>query len=179
MKISEQRSAFVIFGAAVWAGGLPSPALVRRIEGAVRMAGETQGGYFIVTGGLGSFPPSEAEVMKRELIRRGVPASEIYLEETATNTLESVLRVVPIIRGLPTYPRNIFAITDTYHQWRCRLLLWLFGVSTCHAKLSSGYSTNGIVRWSLLYMREALAIPKDLIVLAIRRLVIGKSSIAA
>lgn len=174
MQNSEHKSALIIFGAAVWAGGIPSPALVRRIEAAIRIAANSPGAYFIVTGGMGSFPPSEAEVMKRELIGRGISAPLIYAEDTATNTIQSVLRVVPIIRRLPTSPHTIFAITDTYHQWRCRLLLFLLGVPTRHAKLLSGLSANGIVRWSLLYLREVLAIPKDLIVLAIRRLVIGK-----
>jgi len=170
MATVEHPSAVIIFGAAVWAGGTPSPALVRRIESAIRIATENPGAYFIVSGGVGSFPPSEAEVMKRELINRGVMADLIYKEETATNTLESVLRVIPIIKALPTRSASIFTVTDTYHQWRCRLLLHLSGISTRHVKLVSGYSKNGFVRWGVFYLREILATPKDLVVLAFSRL---------
>jgi uncharacterized SAM-binding protein YcdF (DUF218 family) len=167
----EQHSAIIIFGAAVWTGGTPSPALVRRVESAIRIATENPGAYFIVTGGLGSSPPSEAEVMKRELIKRGVAADLIYTEETAANTLDSVLCVIPIIKALPTRPASIFTVTDTYHQWRCRLLLYLSGISTRHANLLSGYSKNGFVRWAFLYLREILATPKDLVLLAFSRLI--------
>lgn len=170
MASVEQPSAIIIFGAAVWVGSVPSPALVRRIESAIRIATDNPGAYFIVSGGVGASPPSEAEVMKRELVNHGVKADLIYTEETATNTLESVLCVVPIIKALPTRPASIFTATDTYHQWRCRLLLYLLGVSTRHAKLLSGYSKNGFVRWSFFYLREILATPKDLLVLALSRL---------
>jgi len=64
----EQPSAIIIFGAAVWVGSVPSPALVRRIESAIRIATDNPGAYFIVSGGVGASPPSEAEVMKRELV---------------------------------------------------------------------------------------------------------------
>ena len=169
MLTLDQKSAIIIFGAAVWVGGIPSPALVRRIENAIRIAAEIPEAYFIVTGGMGSFPSSEAEIMRRELIVRGIQAAQIYTEQTATNTLDSVLRVVPILSRLTPQPHDIYVVTDTYHQWRCRLLLFLSGVSTRHARLSSGFSSNGVLKWGLFYFREALAVPKDLIMLFIRR----------
>jgi uncharacterized SAM-binding protein YcdF (DUF218 family) len=169
MSNPSGKAALIIFGAAVRAGGIPSPALSRRLEAAMQIAAENPEAYFIVTGGTGDFPPSEAEVMKRELMRRGIPAGQIYTEDIAKNTFDSVLRVMPIVSGLPTKPSKVLVITDTYHQWRCRMLLFLVGIPTRHSRLLSGYSSNGILFWGLLYLRELLAAPKDLLMLAIWR----------
>ncbi len=168
-----EPAAVIIFGAAVLPDGRPSPALARRIECAVRLADPSPGFYFIVTGGMGRFPPSEAEVMRDELIRRGIPASQILADDRSRNTRESILEVARILRSLPTMPRSNFVATDTYHEWRCRFLLRLLGVRTQHAKLSSGFAANGFLRWSFYYLREALAIPKDVFMLVLHECIDG------
>jgi uncharacterized SAM-binding protein YcdF (DUF218 family) len=107
--------------------------------------------------------------MRAELIRRGISSSRILVDDRSRNTRESVLAVARILRSLPSAPQPIFVVTDTYHQWRCRLLLFLLGVRTQHAKLTSGIAANGILRWSLYYVREALAVPKDVLLLLFQR----------
>ena len=169
----NESPAVIIFGAAVLPDEMPSPALARRIESAVRIAAPSPGAYFVVTGGRGRFPPSEAEVMRRELIRRGIPAAQILADERSRSTRESILEAARILRSLPVIPRPIFVVTDTYHQWRCRVLLRLVGVRTLRAKLSSGFAANGFLQWSLYYLREALAIPKDVFMLILHERIDG------
>jgi uncharacterized SAM-binding protein YcdF (DUF218 family) len=122
---------------------------------------------------MGRFPPSEAEVMRRELMRRGILASQISADERSRNTRESIAESARILRSLPAMPGSIFVATDTYHQWRCRLLLRLLGVRTQPAKLSSGLAANGLLQWSFYYLREALAIPKDVFMLVLYKCVDG------
>lgn len=169
----SESPAIIIFGAAVLPDGMPSPALARRVESAVRIAAPSPEAYFVVTGGTGRFPPSEAEVMRRELIRRGIAASQILADERSQSTRESIIETARILRSLPAMPRPIFVVTDTYHQWRCCLLLRLVGIRTQRAKLSSGFAANGFLQWSLYYLREALAIPKDVFMLVLHERIDG------
>lgn len=164
----------IVFGAAVRAGSVPSPALDRRIKTAAELAEALPDAYIVVTGGAGRFPPSEAEVMKAGLVQRGISPLRILKDDGSRSTYESVLAVAGILRSLPALPQPIFVVTDTYHQWRCRLLLYLVGVKTRHARLTSGLPANGILRWSMYYVRDALAVPKDAFLILLRTRLWGR-----
>ena len=53
----------VVLGAAVWPGGQPSPALQCRVLHAVDLLQRGYALHLLVTGGVGQYPPAEAEVM--------------------------------------------------------------------------------------------------------------------
>ena len=65
--------AIVVLGAAVWPGGQPSPALQRRVMHAVDLLQQGYAAYLLVTGGVGKYPPTEAEVMQRLAVAHGIP----------------------------------------------------------------------------------------------------------
>ena len=83
----------VIFGAAVRPDGRPSTALRLRVEAAARfgeaLRARGQNPFYVPTGGVGRFGPSEAAVMSELLRSLGVCAGRIVTEETATNTISS------------------------------------------------------------------------------------------
>ena len=88
----------VVLGAAVWPDGRPSPALQRRVMHAVDLLQQGSAAYLLVTGGLGKYPPAEAEVMQRLAMAHGIPTENILCEDQATSTFASALRCCDILR---------------------------------------------------------------------------------
>ena len=66
----ELEDVIVIMGAAVWKGGVASKAMRRRVEGGIASARSLANPTFLVTGGTGRYPPSEARVMERLVLER-------------------------------------------------------------------------------------------------------------
>ncbi len=63
-----------------------------RIDAAVELYNKGKIHYIIVSGDNSSTYYNEPEVMKRDLIARGIPASKIFLDYAGLHTLDSVLR---------------------------------------------------------------------------------------
>ena len=126
--MANPDAVIVIFGAAVRSGGRPSTALRWRVAAAAAFATRFATPLFLPTGGVGRFAPSEASVMATLLAAHGVPSERILLEETATDTFSSARAVARLLRthGIAA---PVFAASSRYHQPRCIMLLWAFGVA--------------------------------------------------
>lgn len=159
-------SVIVVFGAAVWEGGRASNAMRRRIRGALASAPEHGEVLYMLTGGVGKHPPSEARVMADLLEEAGVPESRVLLDEGAGDTLESVRNCVALLRQLPAYG-DVIVCSDTYHIPRCRLLFRMYGIPTRPGKVVSGWRENTARRWFYYYLREIVAIPWDTLLVAL------------
>ncbi|MFC4216720.1 YdcF family protein [Pseudophaeobacter arcticus] len=115
----------VILGAAVQSDGTPSPTLRRRALHAVEMFRQGRVTHVICCGGLGRFPPREAEVMRRICREEGVPDAAILLEDQSHTTLENLGNIRPILADLDQ--PEILIVTDGYHKWRALLTARHFG----------------------------------------------------
>jgi vancomycin permeability regulator SanA len=153
------RDIFVIMGAAVWPGGLPSKAMRRRVEAAVNAARANSTSLFLPSGGIGRHPPAEAVVMRSLLLEHGVSENRIVVESHSKSTLASVINSARIIQSLDV--GRVFICTDTYHQLRCRWLFRFMGIDAEYSSIESGRSSAGLLRWTWFYCREAAAIPAD------------------
>ena len=151
----------VIFGAAVRPNGQPSAVLRRRVDHAHRFAEGRTDVRFVVTGGLGRHPPTEAEVMRNLLVERGVLPEAIVTELEAHDTLSSAILCVRIIRRRADV-RSITLCSSSFHLLRCRLLFRALGMKTTNAHLPSDRSFLGFQRWLNACLREVPAIPWDL-----------------
>jgi len=118
---------YVVLGAAVRAGGVPSPALRRRVEHAAALALAQSDARLVLTGGVGEHGPSEAEVMARVAEALGVTRERMHLEEHATNTRESARNCARILG--PLEGREVWIVTDAYHQRRARLAFRRVGIA--------------------------------------------------
>ena len=159
-KVTGQNDVFVILGAAVWPDGAPSKAMRRRVQAAVDMASRSSAPVFLPTGGLGKYPPAEAEVMRDLLLACGIPEESVLMERSSRSTLASVINCVRIIQCLKSVGR-VVVCTDTYHQHRC---LWLFrrmGLRAEPSPIASGRRSAGNLRWLYCYCREVVALPVD------------------
>ena len=143
----------VVFGAAVWEGGRASNAMRRRIDGALLSARDLPNALFLVSGGVGKHPPSEARVMATLLEDAGISRDRILLDEAATDTLESVRNCAGMLRSIPEIG-DVIVCSDIYHIPRCRWLFKLYGFGTEPGKVVSGRSQNKPWRWLYYYVRE-------------------------
>jgi len=146
----------VVFGAAVWPDGVPSPALRRRTAHAAGLwhAGEVD--LILVSGGLGAHPPPEAVVMAAILSETGVPPAAVALDPDARTTMATAAFVA---RWRPRRAPNsdVVAVTDRYHAPRARLALWAHGVTAGASWPAKG--TVATPRRLRTWCREAIGLP--------------------
>ena len=156
-------------GAAVWPGAVASNAMRRRVRGALASAQDARKALFLVSGGIGRNPPSEARVMAELLRQAGVAEQNILLEESSNDTLSSVRNCVRILRSLSVFGRVVIC-SDTYHIPRCRWLFHLYGISTQAGRVESGRSENSALRWFYYHIREAAALLLDTVVVLVSQI---------
>ena len=144
----------VVLGAAVWPDGRPSPALQRRVMHAVDLLQQGSAVYLLVTGGLGKYPPAEAEVMQRLAMAHGIPTENILCEDQATSTFASALRCCDILRQRGW--SRVLVVTDRYHLPRA-----LFAFRSCGLRAvgsaAPGKPARRLWRRWYYYLREGLA----------------------
>jgi len=118
-------SVAVVLGAAVQSDGQPSPTLRRRSLHAVQLFRQGRVTHVICCGGLGRFPPREAEVIRQVCLQEDLPEAAILLEDQSHSTLENLRNIRPILADLG-WP-EIVIVTDRYHKWRALLTARHFG----------------------------------------------------
>ncbi len=99
-------------------GETPSRMLKSRLDTAYDYLVENENIKVIVSGGQGSDEvTSEADVMQKYLVNRGIPENRIYMEDKSTSTEENLEFSKAIIEkeGLC---RDIAIVTDGFHQLR-------------------------------------------------------------
>ena len=160
----------IIMGSAVLPDGRPGPALQRRVNAALKLQHEFEDLIFIASGGIvKNSPCSEAEAMRVLLIEAGVDNQRIFLEDRSKNTLQNVIHSATIIRQFQT-AGNVIVCSDNYHTLRCRLLLYLMGISTIYRPMPDAKSEVGWMRWMYFCVRETVAIPVQAFFLLILKL---------
>lgn len=106
----------VVLGAAVWPDGQPSPVLRDRLSRAAQLYHEGVADKIICSGGVGKYPPAEAEVGKQFLMKAGVAEQNILMEATSSSTAEQAERIKQICdrEGFD----SIALVTSFYHEKR-------------------------------------------------------------
>lgn len=146
----------VVLGAAVRAEGEPSPALRRRIDHAAGLVLERPDSLLLLTGGVGLYPPSEAEAMARVAERGGVPRERMLLEEHAVDTGDSARRCARLLASCGHDRRSrMVIVTDAYHQRRARLAFRRVGLT---AESSSPATQGGAAVHARRVLREWLGL---------------------
>ena len=144
----------VILGANVLEGGVPSQALVRRIEHGIRLFKAGRVGHLLVTGGVVKAPPAEAEMMKRLAVDAGVPEAAITVEGQARNTLENAAYAAEILRDKGW--AKIVIVTDRFHMIRALMTFRAFGVE---ARGSAPPVRQLSLAWPYMALRDVIALP--------------------
>ncbi|WP_094023693.1 YdcF family protein [Maliponia aquimaris] len=144
----------LVLGAAVRPGGVPSPALERRARHAAGLWHAGQVRALVLTGGVHTYPPSEAEVMAQVCRAEGIPATALYRETAALTTQDNIRLSLPILAALGA--TEVVIVTDRYHAARARLVARRAGL---RARVSCPRLT-GAPMWRVAraWLREALAL---------------------
>ena len=163
---SEDRLAIVVLGAAVWPGGIASPALARRIAEGARQAHAHPTAIVIASGGLGRHAPTEAEVIRRDLIAAGLAPARILLEGRSTTTMENAAHSIGLMRahGLA----RALIVTDGYHLPRAGLTFRKLG-TPAQGRAARRDRPLPVRKRLWAWTREAIALPAYWLRLTLRR----------
>ena len=152
MSVPENADAIIVLGAGL-DGEEPNTILRERLELAEKYASEHPGIPVIVSGGQGSDEViSEAEAMKRYLVRNGLDESRIIMEPDSSTTQENFAYSKKLI----TDADSIIYITSEYHCFRAGFYAKMAGFENIGC---IGSSTSF---WSLIpaLVREVPAVGK-------------------
>jgi len=101
-------------------GTVPSNPLVKRIEEGYDYMSDNPDTILIASGGQGfNESISEAECIKRELVKKGVDKERILLEDRSTSTIENLKFSLKIIG------RNdlkVGIVTNSFHEYRALMI---------------------------------------------------------
>jgi vancomycin permeability regulator SanA len=163
MKMPKPYDVIVVFGAAVWKGGKPSPALKRRLLHGVALLQEGHASNLLVTGGIGRYPPSEAAVMKDLAQKAGIDSENIFMEDEGTSTYSSITKCSQIMHR--NNWTSVLVVSDPYHVNRAARMFRCFNIKADGSAPEGGKHSNSVWRWRFYYLREFLALPWYLILM--------------
>jgi uncharacterized SAM-binding protein YcdF (DUF218 family) len=152
---AHRAGAIVVLGAAVNAYGLPGASLRARTLHAVDLYHRGLAPVIIFTGGVGKNPPAESQVAAALAMRRGVPSSAIFLEETSTSTWENIGNTAQICRELGA--QSVVVVSDPYHLWRAQRNFAAHGIAAYPSPTSNRETWLRV----LMTAREVLSLSRD------------------
>ena len=108
-----EYDAIIVLGAQVKPDGTPSLQLQWRIDAAAQ-AWKDRNSLVVVCGAQGSNEPApEAHVMRDELIKQGVPAEMILMDDKSFNTRQNIQHAVELLEGRDV--QRVLVVTSDYH----------------------------------------------------------------
>ncbi|MFT8718388.1 YdcF family protein [Acetobacter sp.] len=116
----------IVFGAALYPDGSPSPALIARIHAAFRFGQQHDDVMYVVTGGVPQAGKTEAAVMAQMLREQGVAEEAILPEAESGDTCDSVIACTRLLRARG-YVGPVVAVTSDFHCMRCVAMLRALG----------------------------------------------------
>ncbi len=130
-KPDNKPTTIVVLGCRI-NGETPSRMLKRRLDTAYEYLSEHNDLNVIVSGGKGSDEvTSEADVMRKYLINKGIAESRIFIEDKSTSTEEN-LRFSKEIIEKEGLCEDITIVTDGYHQLRADIFAKREGLNSCN-----------------------------------------------
>ena len=117
---SAPADVILVLGSAVWPNEQPSPSLRARTERAIELYQQGYAPHLLLSGGLGRYPPEEAEGMRRLAVDAGIPQEAMILDMEAHSTWESMEKARDIMEqeGWQT----AIIVSDPFHIERSLLM---------------------------------------------------------
>ena len=147
-----EYDAIIVLGAQVKPDGEPSLQLQWRIDAAAK-AWQERNALIVVCGAQGSNEPApEAHVMRDELIKQGVPADMILMDDHSFNTRQNIANAVKLLEGHDV--AHVLVVTSDYHLARAMAIAEDAGLS---ASGVGAPTLQGLRPWVKNQGREGLA----------------------
>jgi vancomycin permeability regulator SanA len=143
----------VILGAAVWSGDRPSPVLRERINTGYDLLRQGTVQFLVVTGSNAPGEMSEAEVARRELLRRGADPTRIVVESTTRSTVQQIMFIRDQL--LKQGWTSFIIISDQFHLKRALQIARFYDLD---AQGVSSESPLGPENLALYHLRESVAL---------------------
>lgn len=135
-KPKNSQTTVVVLGCQI-NGETPSLMLKRRLDAAYEYLSENSDVKVIVSGGQGSDEvTSEADVMRKYLLKRGIEDNRIFMEDKSTSTEEN-LRFSKEIIDKEGLCGEITIVTDGFHQLRADILAKKQGIEARNISAST------------------------------------------
>lgn len=148
----ENGDTILLLGTAV-EHGRPSYELSLRCHAAADLLKKQAGMHIIVSGGKVSDPlVSEAQVMKDELMRHGISASRITMEEDSLTTVDNLKKTAALLKK-ENFRGKLYLATSDYHLYRA-----LHDAQDAGVKVSPLAVPMPIGMREVLWCREALVL---------------------
>ena len=159
--MARKSDAIVVLGAAQYAGR-PSPVLKARLDHAVDLWKRGIASKMILTGGKGTGDTTtEAEVGRRYVIKAGVAAKAILLENQGRTTSASLGSVARIMASQEL--GRAVLVSDPFHMLRLQILARQFGVeSVTSPTRTSPISANRLEALAYI-MSESVKVPATIV----------------
>ncbi len=157
-QVDEARrvDAIVILGSAVWPGGRPSPSLYARTQHAIELYRAGYAARMILCGGVGQYPPAEAEVMRQLAIAAGVPSEALFLDDSSHSTEENLAHAKALMDRHGW--KSALIVSDPFHLLRAQIIARDLGI-TAYRSPAADSPTYTTPRLRFQYTtREALAL---------------------
>ena len=147
-----EYDAMIVLGAQVKPSGEPSLQLQWRIDAAAKAWKERQSLIVVCGAQGGGEPATEASVMRSELIKQGVAAEDILMDEESFNTRQNIANAVKLLEGHNV--DHVLVVTSDYHLARAMAIAEDAGLD---ASGVGAPTLQGLRPWVKNQGREGLA----------------------
>ncbi|MCU0407095.1 MAG: YdcF family protein [Ignavibacteriaceae bacterium] len=106
---------FLVLGAAVWSGNIPSPTLSSRVDKALELLEQGFIGKIVFTGGKAPGELPEAEVAYEYARVKGVDTSKVIIETSTSSTADQIRWIQNNLLAYDSSFGEIILISDAYH----------------------------------------------------------------
>ena len=155
----RKSDAIIVLGTRVLESGQASITLRERVLHAVALQKRGLAPFIITTGGIGDHAPAEGEVAAQLAMRRGVPESQIVIENRSTSTRENLEFAAQICRERGW--KRVIIVSQPFHLWRAARYARQFGLQvTVSGVPDSNIDAIWWSRWRWT-LREALGAARD------------------
>lgn len=113
---ARRADVIVVLGCQVWPGERPSPALAARTRHGIDLYRSGYAPRMILSGGVGTYPPAEAEVMRRMAVTAGVPQDALVIDDTAHSTEDSMRTIKQLMNSHGW--KTALIVSDPFHLLR-------------------------------------------------------------
>lgn len=143
-----------VLGAAVWGGNRPSPVLRERINKGYDLYSFGIIKYIVLTGGGSPGEMTEADVSKKELLKKGVQERDILIENKSNSTLEQISYLSNNLYKKNNW-KEVVIISDNFHLLRTEQICKFFGINAYTVASETPLSTESNFNYSI---RETFAV---------------------
>jgi len=157
---AQHAQVIIVLGAHVDANGKAGGSLYARAMLAADLYKRGLAKKIICTGGLGDYPPTEAEAAAVVIEGQGVNAGDIVLEPQSHTTLENARNAAAICRK--QHWTHIILVSEPYHLWRAYRNFNAQGLTVYPCPASNSERCREFRLRAIWTARESLATTRDL-----------------